>query len=335
MFGLVPRQTQICLYSKENWNTILEKEKLDKRMTAFFKPKTRKAHILKEGNDHLHQDIFHEYLGHGLLSEFHFLGFPDNELAKYVDDPEKKEREKIRDVLHNRHGTLFKHKEGFANWIESHLCDLFEIYDRIKDKELPEEVTEIYDQLNTIKNTYGAPGVVWHLGFPKIYSKENLCMLVNKYFGEEVDMALVHGSMLPYSDLDIIVTMDKPKFVPKEHKWLDAYVTTPWDFEKRANLLDIFITNGIFAGQAIINSGSLESYRESIKKKYISKEAIEYNSIEGQRHYSVAMNCIPQSPEYRHAMSYYHSYSNNARLLSSGIKTYTLKNLLEATRVRI
>lgn len=171
-FGLEIEESELKLYSAENWSRFCEVNDFDAESEGIYVPKSHTAYA-KADSDVLLSNIFHEYFGHGLFCEHSSIGKTLVEIEQEGGDGWEYLHEEINPtaqplgICQRNIGNY----EGFALWMEALLCEETgnsEVWERKKER-LSQEDTMLFEYFKKAEQKLTRSGFMAQLGFPKEY----------------------------------------------------------------------------------------------------------------------------------------------------------------------
>jgi len=288
------------------------------------------AHLLAE-TKYFHQNLYHEYFGHGLFVEHSLIGKKLKNLeTRAIIETESFDSDKdyACQELSGYFNNYQEFFEGFALWIEYYLSRFNHELETFNDKfsRLNRKKQLLLEKFRLYEEKYNDYSLVYSCALPKHYNPEILETILHNIFEKNsIKFALVYGSRKPYSDIDIfMVSNNKPLFLG----WLDVYSVDNEHFTYLTNMLDIYVTEALFTGTFITGD---RNYYNKVKAKIldlnITTEQINFNLKQSKLAGISASKHLYGSKLYNQYLSYKISYLVNAKLLSQNRKALTLKNL--------
>lgn len=344
-FGVVPRNSVYFFYDDFSWLNFCDLTNLNKLVEGVFFPRGLVAN-LKKDSSFLLPNFFHEYFAHGLYCEY---SLPGRELVRLELDLMKLEQDLLREDFSNfRLRVLYEEYEykkkgleiffnsnvesfeGHAVWLEYLLSKNVGVEGLFfeKLKTLPSSIVGFFEKFHSYSSEFGDFALNSALGFPKFYDGEVLEDLLRRKFKEDfstIDLALVYGSMKPYSDIDLFIVSDVIK--SERSHWLDVYAVSKAELVERVKSFDVSVSEAVFTGDVVVGSFDFLNH---LKKLFldgeITSKAIDYNISFSNYQFRVAKTYPFGSCEQRIASSYAKTYMRNAVELSKGNKLFVFKN---------
>ncbi|MFA5406506.1 MAG: hypothetical protein WC307_04075 [Candidatus Nanoarchaeia archaeon] len=302
-FGLELNESRLKCYSKSDWDFFCSVNGFDGSTDGLFVPESLTAYVNKDG-DFFVSNVFHELFGHGLLAE---QGLNNNPALS----------------------------EGFAMWVEWYLDNKLLSEDYFWSKqtnylkcfgnEYNNNINLVNDFINySTKLTPKA--LLFNIGLPRVYSSNDLIDIVKQLYGSnfsDIELAVVYGSKKPSSDIDLFI-IEKHDY-NYFNDWLDIYCVSKDNAKTMVNNLDISVTDPLFSGELLIGEGLLNELCNEALNNPITDEAIKYNLLMSNEQTNFK---IINQRDKTIAGLYSLSYKINANLLSKGVKSLTLKKLI-------
>ncbi|MEM5777913.1 MAG: nucleotidyltransferase domain-containing protein [Candidatus Aenigmatarchaeota archaeon] len=332
-FNLQLEQSQLKIYSPENWQNFCNVNGFNANSEGLYVPISYSAYV-RIDSPVLVSNVFHELFGHGLFCEHSQIGKRLVEIIQNREDeksflynevdPQKQPLGLCRRNIGNY--------EGFAVWLEALLCnetDTSNIFEQKKDR-LPNDYISLFEYFQDVEQRLSRFGFMSQLGFPKFYDDSKVLDVVKRVYGSafyNINFIIIYGSQKPESDIDLFVVSNNPS-TNFFNGWLDIYEVNREDFHMLSNNLDISVTDPLFTGRLIYGD---KSYFELLKQKIISQtitqEAIAHNLAEAEKQSEYLQYFSENDKRRGDCLSYIDSFSKNAEQLTQGNKPLTLANL--------
>ncbi len=344
LLGYGPENTNLLQIPDYNWDSFTSRNGFNPSSYGIYLPRNQTAII--RGDSPF--SLFHEFFGHGLFCEQSLVGRKLVELEKKLYDEEaqlfpnqnfsledvgrlrqKSETFKELDLFRMENLTRF---ESFAIWTEYLLSKEFSIEEEFQRRYslLTKEDKDLVESIIYFHRKNGALATFYAQGLARRNTSERVGCLLNDLFKRDVKkikFALLYGSKKEFSDIDVFVVSDDLHDI---NSWLDLRVYGSNDFERRADLLDIAITNPVITGEFILGD---RSYYEFMKRKIlqnpISESSISHNLQESFNQKSLAERCSKDSRDFLRGMGYCLTYLATHLSLKNGLRLFTREDLLK------
>ncbi|MFH1065812.1 MAG: hypothetical protein V1734_04890 [Nanoarchaeota archaeon] len=341
-FGIIPAETTLSLHSFGNWQKFCSERKLDMSAEGVYLIRNYSA-LINTDSEFLLQNIFHEYFGHGLYTEYSLPGMQVKALEDKLaaEEQDTKSIEELEELRQN--SDTYKHLqklrqdilpeyEGFAMWMECYLSALVGEKQKFTEKvnKLSPVEQSLCRRFVEYSNEFGEHALFFSTGLPKHYNQPIITDILRKVFKDDfnsIKFAMVYGSRKPYSDIDIFIVSDK---LPCKHfGWLDIYSVDTSTFEDLTAKFDISITEPLFTGQFVCGDRMLAMQtKNKVMGSPITQQAVEFHRQHAEKAKQLALQYPEASAEYQTAMRYNTSYLANAKEMEQGRKPLTLANLI-------
>ncbi|MCD6589582.1 hypothetical protein J7K74_00095 [Candidatus Woesearchaeota archaeon] len=333
-FNLELQQSQLKIYSFENWQEFCEVNGFDVNSEGLYVPISYSAYV-RVDSPVLVSNIFHEYFGHGLFVEHSVIGKRLVEIIQSHGDERSFLYREVnpREQFFGLCRTNICNYEGFAVWLEALLCEETgnrKVWQLKKDR-LPKDHVSLFEFFQDAETKLTRFGFMAQLGFPKFYDDNKVLGVIKKLYGSafnNIDFIILYGSQKPESDIDLFIVSTN-RSMNFFNGWLDIYELNRGEFHYQLYNLDISVTDPLFTGRVIYGDHNLvEELKRLILKLGINNEKINYNLAEARRQYELH-NKLSDPRLRRIAGSYAKSFYYNAISLIQGFKPLTLQKIGE------
>lgn len=326
LFGATIERTRLQIHNEESWCASRPTDVLLPHTTGYFDPIRMRAH-LRSSSEHFIPDAFHEIYGHGFLLEqspigklFHSQTAADLQTLLASD----------RHAPYGIVNSLRENLEAFAHWLEATLCEQTGYADAWKRKEhsLPIVAQALYAHATTTHKRLTTLGFAKQYGIPMQPDKNALATLLRTNFPIDTangDLAILHGSRRPASDIDVLIVTDAWEG-NAYWGWLDTYVLSHEKFQQACSRLELHVTDPILDGELVLG----DEHRYAQVKEYLRHAPITSESVQTARQSEQEhARYLIDAPTERHPKgnSYVQAYRTHAALLEQGRKTLTLREI--------
>lgn len=349
-FRIKPEKSKYTMHL--DWNQFVKNTGSHPESHGVYFPRDLSAH-LKESSGFLPVNFLHEYFGHGLFCEHAISGQRIASLEQALAETEKEmlnvselpaqqklqvdetnhffeKYKKQREELQQLFSRNVHNYEGFAMWLEHFLSkatDNESLFEKKMDEFIHPNHRKLFEQFHDFSSQNGNFALIAQLGFPKYYEDITIVETLRKLYKddfESIELAILHGSQKPYSDIDLFIVSDKVRSC--YNHWLDIFARTPEEFENDLNCFSIAVTDPLFSGKAIIgNSDYQEKLKQRVLNQPITQEAIQYNLTQSDEQARISLMYPEDSKERRITERYQQSFRRNAEELQKGNQILTLR----------
>ncbi len=215
-YNLSLNNSSLHTYSQEGWAEFLKKRNISALTHGLFLPASLTAHV-DSSSRFFNTTTYHELFGHGLYFEHSESGRKIHNLEVELSlmssiDNDSTIRESMANSIFD-HATLYYEQcEGFALWLEFQLSAKLGFSKEFEEKldvAVPDTYKTTLDKYLAFSKTYGDFALFAQCGFPKVYDETIIRdLLLKMYPDANFDLAILYGSQLPNSDIDIFVVSD-------------------------------------------------------------------------------------------------------------------------------
>ena len=310
--GVYPVESELIFYSNQQFQDFIQINNFDRNCSGLYISENYKAYLDADSR-FLIPNLFHEYYGHGVYSEFSLM---DQRLRNTI-----KPCEEIIDNLGLFENQWYNY-EGFAVWLEYLLSSSLgyqELFENKLKNFMSKDYQKAFLAFLDFEERFSRIGLLGQIGLPKYYDNNQLKESLEIIFQDklkDIEFLIANGSRKPYSDIDIFMVSNLG-YINHDIGWLDIYGRGNNEFRELANNLDISVTERIFNGELIYgDSREFGKIKNEIANIPITQQAITHNEemIKKIKGYS--------------SNDYFQSYSKNIEALKQGRKPLTLENLL-------